>query len=102
MNWSGVGISGPNDLGLALTSAALGRHDDADRYFASTLELCERARARCWLARAHFDWSRVLADRGATDPARHHAEAAVELGEALELTGPFGIVGRGRALIEAL
>ncbi len=102
MNWSGVGISGPNDLGLALTAAALGRHDDADRFFASTLALCERAQARCWTARTHFDWSRVLADRGDAERTREHAEIAIAMGEELGMDGPFGIVPRGRALLESL
>ncbi len=101
-NWSGVGISGPNDLGLAMTSAALGRHDDADRYFAATLALCEKAGARCWTARTHFDWSRVLADRGDAETAREHAGIAVTLGEELGMDGPFGVVLRGRALLESL
>jgi class 3 adenylate cyclase len=102
MNWSGVGISGPNDLGLAMTAAALGRDDDADRHFAATLALCEQARTHCWTARAHFDWSRVLADRGVAVKAREHAEIAVAMGEELGMDGPFGIVPRGRALLESL
>jgi hypothetical protein len=102
MNWSGVGISGPNDLGLAMISAALGYCDDSDRYFASTLELVERAGARCWIARTHFDWSRTLADRGDTAGVREHAEIAVALGEELSMDGPFGVVPRGRALLESL
>ncbi|MDP9332306.1 MAG: AAA family ATPase [Actinomycetota bacterium] len=102
MNWSGAGISGPNDLGLAMTSAALGRHDDADRHFAATLALCENAQARCWMARTHFDWSRVLADRGDAQTAREHAGIAVVLGEEIGMDGPFGVVLRGRALLESL
>ncbi|MDZ4825980.1 MAG: tetratricopeptide repeat protein [Actinomycetota bacterium] len=102
MNWSGVGISGPNDLGLAMAAATLGRHDDADRHFAAALALCERAQARCWLARTHGDWSRVLADRGDTARAREQAEISIVMGEELGMTGPFGIVPRGRALLEAL
>jgi hypothetical protein len=102
MNWSGVGISGPNDLGLAMTSAALGYYDDADRYFASTLELVERAGARCWITRTHFDWSRTLADRGDTAGVREHAEIAVALGEELGMDGSFGVVSRGRALLKSL
>jgi class 3 adenylate cyclase len=102
MNWSGAGISGPNDLGLALTSATLGRYRDADAFFASTLALCEGAQARCWIARTHFDWGRVLADRGDTEGAREHTEIAVAMGEELGMNGPFGIASRGRALLESL
>jgi class 3 adenylate cyclase len=102
MNWSGVGISGPNDLGLAMISAALGNHDDADRWFGASLELCERAGACCWLTRTHFDWGRTLAGRGDAMRAREHAEIAVAMADELGLDGPFGIVTRGRALLESL
>jgi hypothetical protein len=102
MNWSGVGISGPNDLGLAMLSASLGNYDDADRWFGATLELCERAAARCWATRTHFDWSRTLAGRGDATRAREHAEVAVAMGEELGMDGPFGVVPRGRALLESL
>jgi hypothetical protein len=102
MNWSGVGISGPNDLGLAMISAALGRPDDADRWFGASLALCERAGSHCWVARTHFDWARALAGRGDTSDAREHAEIAVAVGEELGMDGPFGIVPRGRALLKSL
>jgi class 3 adenylate cyclase len=102
MNWSGVGISGPNDLGLAMLSATLGNYDDADCWFGASLELCERAAARCWVTRTHFDWSRTLAGRGDTTRAREHAEIAVAMGEELGMDGPFGVVPRGRALLESL
>lgn len=102
MNWSGVGISGPNDIGLAMSYAALGQHDDADRYFASTLELCERGGVRCWVARVTYDWGRILADRGDATLARKHLEAAVAMGEELEMIGPFSIIQRGRALLETM
>jgi class 3 adenylate cyclase len=102
MNWSGVGISGPNDLGLAMVSAALGADDDADRYFAATLALCEPAGARAWTTRTHFDWSRVLAGRGDARRAREEAEIALALGEALGMDGPFGVVRRAEALLAGL
>jgi tetratricopeptide (TPR) repeat protein len=102
MNWSGVGISGSNDQGLAMVSAALGNYDDAERYFASTLELCERVQARCWIARVQYDWARICVDRGDADGARAHAGIAVAMGEDLGMDGPFGVVPRGRALLESL
>jgi class 3 adenylate cyclase len=102
MNWSGVGISGANDQGLAMVSAALGNYDDAKRYIALTMELCERVQARCWIARVHYDWARICADSGDAATALEHAEAAVVLGEELGMDGPFGVVPRGRALLESL
>jgi tetratricopeptide (TPR) repeat protein len=102
MNWSGAAISGPNDIGLAMSYAALGQHDDADRYFASTLELCERGGVRCWIARVHYDWGRILADRGDAPRAREHLELSMAMGEELEMIGPFSIIQRGRALLESI
>ena len=41
-NWSGPSMTDANDIGLAQTAAALGRPDDADHFFTSGIELCER------------------------------------------------------------
>ena len=97
---AGRQITDANDLGLAMIAATLGRADDADRHFAAAIALCERAGARANLARCHFWWARVLADRGDAATAREHAEIAVALGEELGMDGPFGVVPRGRALLE--
>ena len=100
-NWSGQLLTDPNDLGLAVMDAVRGHADDADRHFAAAIALCARAGARANLARAEFAWARILADRGDAAAAREHAEAAVALGEELGMNGPFGIVPRGRALLES-
>jgi hypothetical protein len=63
-NWSGATMHDANDVGLALTAAAMGRPDDADHHFGNAIALCERAGARPYLARYHLEWARVLADRG--------------------------------------
>jgi hypothetical protein len=101
-NWSGQAVTDPNDLGLAMAAATLGRHDDADRHFDAAIALAERAGTRAILARCHFTWARVLVDRGDTAAAHPHAETAVTLGETLGMTGRFGVVPRGRALLAAL
>jgi class 3 adenylate cyclase len=101
-NWSGQLLTDPNDLGLAMLAATLGRAEDADRHFAAAVALCERAGARANLARCHFAWARVLADRGNSLAAREHAHTAMALGEELGLDGPFGIVSRGRTLLASL
>jgi tetratricopeptide (TPR) repeat protein len=98
-NWGGPILSDPNDLGLAMVSAALGRHDDADRFFAATLDLCDRAGAHAVAARTYFDWGRVMADRGEATAAREHLELAVAAGERLGMTGPHGVLIRGRELL---
>lgn len=61
-NWTGQTLAEATDLALGLTAAALGRHDDADRHFVDAIALCERAGARAYLARCHFDWARALAE----------------------------------------
>jgi hypothetical protein len=80
----------------------LGRNDDADHHFAAAIELCGRAGSRANLARSHFTWARVLAGRGDAPAARDHADIAVAMGEELGMDGPFGIVPRGRKLLETL
>ena len=103
MNWSGAGHQRPQRprprdgwprAGPARRRRPLLRRD--------ARALRTSAGARCWIARTHFDWSRVLADRGDAAAAREHAEIAVALGEELGMDGPFGIVPRGRALLESL
>ena len=101
-NWSGPTVTDPNDLGLAMCAAALHRHDDADRHFASGVALCERAGARPYLARVHFDWARILADRGDSPRARQQLELALALGLELGMTGPQGVVPRAQALLDSL
>jgi class 3 adenylate cyclase/tetratricopeptide (TPR) repeat protein len=101
-NWSGQTITDANDLGLAVIAATLGRANDADGHFAAAIALCERAGSSANLARSLFWWARMLADRGDTSTAREHAETAVALGEELGMDGPFGVVPRGRALLESL
>ena len=101
-NWSGVSMTDANDLGLAQTAVALGRPDDADRFFSSGIELCERVGARVYLARYRYDWAHALADRGDTAGAHEQVEIAVALADELDMTGPFGTLARGRALLESL
>ncbi len=101
-NWSGQTITDANDLGLGVIAAALGRPADADRHLAAAIALCERAGSRANLARSHFWWARILADRGDGAGAREHAEIAVAMGQELGMDGPFGVVPRGRALLDSL
>lgn len=100
--YSGPGMSDLADLGLAMNAAALGRPDDADRHFADGIALCERAGTRSYLARFHFFWAQVLADRGDGVRAREQGELAIALGTELGMTGPQGVVTRGAALRASL
>ncbi len=101
-NWSGGTISEGNDTGLAAAAEMLGRPDDADRHHADAIALCERAGARAYLARVHYFHGRMLTDRGDTAGARPHLETAVAIGEEIGMTGPFGVVPRGQALLASL
>lgn len=101
-NWSGPTITDPNDLGLAMTAAALGRHDDSDRHFADAVALCARAGARGYLGRTHFEWAQTLADRGDSARAREQANSATTVGNELGMIGPQGVVPRAQKLLESL
>ena len=98
-NWSGACMSDASDLGLAMTAAALGRPDDADRHFAEVTAFCEHAGARSYLARCHFFWLMVLADRGDATRAREQAEITIGLGTELGMTGPQGVVPRAESIL---
>jgi hypothetical protein len=100
--WSGAGMSDLADLGLAMNAAALGRHDDADRHFAKGIDICQRAGTRSYLARFHFFWTRVLADRGDIGRAREQGARTIELGTELGMTGPQGVVPRAQVILAAL
>ena len=101
-NWSGQQVTDANDLGLAMLASLLQRAADADGHFAAALELGERAGAAAFVARCHYLWARVLADRGEAARARERLEIVIPLAEQLDLTGQFGIVPRGRALLDRL
>ena len=100
--WSGAGMSDLADLGLAMNAAALGLHDEADRHFAEGIAICERAGTRSYLARFHFFWTVVLADRSDVVRAREQGEIAIALGTELGMTGPQGVVPRAQAILAAL
>jgi class 3 adenylate cyclase len=100
--FSGPGMSDLADLGLAMNAAALDRPDDADRHFRDGIAICERAGARSYLARFHFFWTRVLADRGDTAGAREQGAHTIALGTELGMTGPQGVVPRAEAILANL
>jgi tetratricopeptide (TPR) repeat protein len=101
-NWTGGTMGEGNDTGLAIAAEMLGRPDDADRHHADAIELCERAGARAYLARVHYFHGRLLDERGDVVGARPHVETAIEIGEEIGMTGPFGVVVRGGELLASL
>lgn len=100
--FSGPGMSDLAELGLGMNAAALDRPDDADQHFTDGIAICERAGARSYLARFHFFWTRVLADRGDTARAREQGEITIALGTELGMTGPQGVVPRAEAILGSL
>ena len=98
-NWSGPTVTDPNDLGLAMASAVLGEVEESERYFDATVDLCERAGARAYLARAHLDRARARIERGDVAGARAPAETALGLGTDLDLSGPHGVIVRAQAIL---
>ena len=83
-------VTEPNDLGLAGAAWAAGELDVADRHFAASVELCERAGARPDLAWTHHDWAYALAAQGRGVEAKEHAEAARAIAEEIGMLGPDG------------
>jgi DNA-binding SARP family transcriptional activator len=78
---------GPVARYLGVLAAAAARWNEAERHFATALEICERIAARPWLARTQRDYATMLHSRNQPgDPTRAellHAEArrtASELG----------------------
>jgi DNA-binding SARP family transcriptional activator len=71
---------------LALLSATMGRHDDADAHFAAAERAYERLAAHAWLARCRLDWAvALLARAGGADSQRADALLGQVLATAREL-----------------
>lgn len=101
-NWSGASITDANDHGLGMLAARRGEFELSGRHFAAAIDLCERSGARCYLATARLDWARMLHERGEHEGAAEQAWAALELAEALEMTGPHGIARDAREILADL
>ncbi|MEO7573288.1 MAG: AAA family ATPase [Acidimicrobiales bacterium] len=99
-NWGRVGVSRPNDLGLACAAFVAGEVDLADRHFTANAELCERMGARPELAWNHHDWAQTLATRGRTSDAKEHAGAARSIAEEIGMLGPDGPMPLIRRLLD--
>lgn len=99
--WSGASYEYPIGVGVGAAAAALGRFDDAERHFAASLELCERAGAPSYHAATQIHWAEALAMRGAAGDgarAREMADAALATAEELGLAY---VAKRARRLIQA-
>ena len=102
-NWSGISLTDPNDLSLAMTAAALGEHDAADRHFADGIARLRagRRRARTLLVDTHVLGGDPRRPRRHGARTREQAKIAVELGTELGLDGPHGVVPRAQAILDA-
>ena len=84
--FTGMGSFGPVDRTLGLLAAAMGRYDDAERYYAAAVELSERLRAPGWATSARCGWAKMLRARGRdTDRERSRELAARALADAEHL-----------------
>jgi hypothetical protein len=101
-NWSGTSLTDANDHGLGTLAARLGDFEASDAHFAAAVALGERSGADPYLAQAHLDWARLLAERGETTRARDQALASLALAEPLGMDGAFGAVGIARQLLDDL
>ena len=96
-----VVVSEPNDLGLAGAAWVAGERDLAERHFAASVELCERAGARPDLAWTHHDWAYDPGRRAAgSTEAKEHAEAARAIAEEIGMLGPDGPMPLVRKLLD--
>ena len=98
--WTFATVSQPHDLGLAGAAWAAGERDVAERHFAASVELCERAGARPHLAWTHHDWAYALAESGRVIEAKEHAEATRVIAEDIGMLGPDGPMCLVRKLLE--
>ena len=95
-----IRVTRPNDLGLACAASAAGERDVAERHFAASVELCERAGARPDLAWTHHDWAYALAASGRVIEAKEHAEATRAIAEEIGMLGPDGPMPLVRKLLD--
>ena len=77
--WNGGMGFGHARMSLALLTATLGRHAEADAHFAFACAFHHEHGLRLWEARSELGWAEALADRGETERAREHAARALEL-----------------------
>lgn len=99
-NWTTTTVTQPNDLGLASAASAAGELEVAERHFAASAALCERAGARPDLAWTHHDWAKTLAAGARTSDAKEHAEAARVIAEEIGMVGPDGPMPLVRKLLD--
>jgi class 3 adenylate cyclase/DNA polymerase III delta prime subunit len=98
---TGVGSLGPVDRTLALLATVLGRYEDAERYFAAAVDLCERLRAPGWSTHTRCGWAEMLRVRDLPgDEERGRALAEQALIDAKGL-GLDGVIDRLVALLDS-
>jgi class 3 adenylate cyclase len=96
--WNGGAGYGHTRMSLALLSATLGRHQQADAHFRFACDFHSKHSQLVWEARSELGWAEALADRGETDRARDHAAHALEISRA---QGYGAFEPRAAAVLEA-
>ena len=84
---------------LAVLAGVIGRDDEADERFASTIEAYAGLGADAWLVRARLDWARGLLARRTPAHTRHARALLREAGEAAEHLGLPRVAHRAGALL---
>lgn len=82
---------GPVARYVGILAAAGARWDEAERHFATALEICERIAARPWLAHTQRDYAELLLARDRRGDRQHAAEL---LAEAAATYGELGMIQR--------
>jgi len=98
--WPGIGALCSVARPLALAATTLERFDDADRHFATAVDIAERFEARVWLARAQQEWAGMLLRRagpGDRDRASVLLAAAGEAARQLDLP----VIGARVSMLQA-
>jgi len=84
---------GPVSHALAELATLLGRHDDADRFFADAHDMNARMGARFWTTWTDTAWAKLLAARGGPGDADRARVLLAEAHATASVSG-YGIVAR--------
>ena len=86
---------------MGRVAAMLGRHDDADRWFALALDLHTRLQAPYLIARTELEWAECLVARGVSMSDQRVGPALERARETAVTFGYPGLERRAAALLES-
>ncbi len=100
--YTDVATAGPVSRTLGGLAAILGRHDEADAYFATSSASCERAGAKFFAAQTHLLWGKMLAGRGAPGDAERARDLLAKARTAATANGYGSVERRAAASLQRL